>query len=318
MKPPASLPGRPSVAQDLEINNFPAWLTDGSVFLAWLIGLFLIVWTVIKGGGDQGSARIKFAGLDLDVGGRSIFQVLLGAVLIVLPLILTNVVKAQVVPQQVVKTVDEIKDPDHTGFTFVRDLSVLDLRGSTGQPLLKHLGFLTQGRTNPASLINTMVIRKNKPLDTISFTYATSGSLRARCLTHQCDERRAMQLDEHASGILKETWELTAKITEVPVGQEFTLITEVTYWNAFDGSSKQWFATYANAQSENESLAIALLFPDGKAFSRYDPFQYPHGSPQAQPAQGNMRLVPGVANNTLYWEIFQSQSNYTYEIHWEY
>jgi len=299
--------------------SLPAWLTNGAFLLAWGMGIFLVVWTAIKGGGNEGRAKIKLMGLDLDVSGRAIVQVLLGATLIVLPVILSNVVKAQVVPQQPgVRTVDKIGDPDHSGFVFLRDISVLDLRGSTAQPVLKHLNFLTQAKTNPATLVNTMVIRKAKTVDTISFTYATSGKLSARCLTHVCELRRAVQPDRHASGVLTETWELTARITDVQVGQEFTLITEVTYWDAFDGSAKQWYATYANAQSENENLAIVLLLPENKGFSRYDKYQYPHGSQQPQPAQGNMREIQGEGNRTLYWEIFQAQSNDTYEIHWEY
>src|SRR5262249_55498572 len=133
-----------------------------------------------------------------------------------------------------------------------------------------------------------------------------------------CELRRAVQPDRHTSGVLTETWELTARITDVQVGQDFTLITEVTYWDAFDGSAKQWYATYANAQTENENLAIVLLLPENKGFSRYDKYQYPHGSQQPQPAQGNMREIQGEGNHTLYWEIFQAQSNDTYEIHWEY
>jgi hypothetical protein len=297
-------------------NNLPDWLTNGAFLLGWLLGIFLIVWTVIKGGGSEGEAKIKLFGLDLHVTGRAVVQVVLGAVLIVLPLIIANVVRAQVVPPQPsVTTVDRISDPDHSAFVFLHDVSVLDLRGSTAHPLLKHIN---KTKTNPATLINTMLIRKTKAADTISFTYATSGTLSARCLTHTCELRRAVQSDQHASGDLTETWELTAKITDVAPGQEFTLITEVTYWNAFDSAAKQWFATYANSQSEPEDLSMVLLFPENKPFTRYDLYQYAHGSTQRQTATGNTRVIPGAGHLALYWEIFQAQSNDTYEAHWDY
>src|SRR5262249_22907360 len=147
---------RTDTLPEVVMHDIPTWLTNGAFLLAWLLGIFLIVWTVIKGGGSDGHAKVKIFGADLDLSGRAIIQLVLGASLIILPLLVANVVKAQVVPPHPVQTVDHIPDPNHQGFTFLHDISVLDLRGSQAQPLLKHLNFVTRAKTNPATLVNTM------------------------------------------------------------------------------------------------------------------------------------------------------------------
>src|SRR5712664_1392014 len=127
----------------------PTWLTNGAYILGWLLGLFTIFWTVMRGSSGTGSAKIKVFKTDIELQGQSVFQIFLGAVLIVLPVIVGNMSKAQVVPiPSNVPTVDRIDDPKYTAFTFIRDISVLDLRASVSQPILKFIPFIDRGRTN--------------------------------------------------------------------------------------------------------------------------------------------------------------------------
>lgn len=197
-------------------------------------------------------------------------------------------------------------------------MSVLDLRGSLSQRLLKWIPFLADGKTDPAILMNLKLVQKVNPADSISFTYATSGKIAARCLTQRCTFKRAESVDQHEAGKLKQTWELTANVQDVPVGEEFAVAVEVTYWNAFDTPEKQWYATYANGQAQPEDVSVLLLLPQNRPFSSYKLLAYPHGSDKGAPFQGNARIVPGDGNLSFYWEVFSARPNEAYEIHWTY
>ena len=142
------------------------------------------------------------------------------------------------------------------------------------------------------------------------------GKLAARCLTQRCTIRRAVSADQHAQGKLTETWELTADVREFAVGQEFPMLVEVTYWNAFDTTEKQWYSTYSNSQKEPENVSVLLLFPENKPFRDSTRLAYPHGSKSGQPFQGNERVITGDANQSLYWEVFSAQQNEAYEVRW--
>lgn len=298
-----------------------AWLTNGAFLLAWAAGIFIIFWTLVKDIPNETgtSADINILGTKISIKGRTAFQIFLGASLLILPVFVANVVHAQVTPEPTsVQTVDRIADPDHQAFIFLRDLSILDLRGSLAQKYLTWIPFWKKGKTDPAILMNSMLIKKISSADTIAFTYATSGKLAARCLTQKCTIRRATMADQHAAGKLTETWELTADVRDFSVGQEFSMLVEVTYWDAFDTAAKQWYSTYSNSQDEPENISVLLLFPENKPFRDTTRLAYPHGSNTGAAFQGNERVIPGDGNRSLYWEVFSAQQNEAYEVRWSF
>lgn len=298
----------------------PIWAVNTGFFLGFVAGIIVLVFTMGKPPiNDSGSGKLKLGKWEFQFNGRSIFQLFISALLITLPVLLTLTTKAHATvpaPHQY-QQVDSIPEPTYTAFTFLRDTSTLDLRGLEKSSLLTRMPWMSN-KTNPVNLINSMIIKKTSSADFISFTYATSGKLDVRCLTHQCTLRRAIETDEHQTGVLKETWEVTANVSHVPIGSEFELIVEATYWNAFDTPEKQWYATYPNRQFEAETVSTLILFPEHKPFAGYTTLAYPHGSSMGQLFSGGSRIVPAPDKLSLYWEIPDAQGNDTYELHWQF
>lgn len=298
----------------------PVWAVNTGFLLGFFVGIVVLGVTLFKPPvNDSGSGKIKIGKWEFQFTGRAIFQLLVGFTLIMLPVLLSATAKAHpVVPATTpYQQVDSIPDPSHTGFVFIRDTSILDLRGLAKSSILVRMPWLSQ-KSNPVNLLNTMTIKKTADTNFISFTYGTSGKLDLRCLTYKCTFRRAIQPDQHQQGVLNETWEITADVSKVPKGSEFQLIVEATYWNAFDAPEKQWYATYPNAQSESETLATLVLFPENKPFSAYDTLAYHHGSTTGEPFVGDSHIAAAPDRLSLYWEIPNSQGNETYELHWKF
>lgn len=298
----------------------PNWALNTAFFLGFGAGLGVLASTLLRPPvNDSDSGKLKFGKWEFQFNGRAIFQLLVGCILIMFPVLLSATVKSHVtVPEpQHVETVDRIPDPNYSAFIFLRDESILDLRGLAKSSLLARMPWLSQ-KSNPVNLLNAMRIRKTAQEDLISFTYATSGKLDIRCLTHRCTLRRAIEADQHGTGELKETWEVTANVANVPVGDEFELIVEATYWNAFDTPEKQWYATYPNRQSQPETVSTLVLFPERKPFAEYETLAYPHGSNSSQLFIGASRIVPAPDKLSLYWEIPNAEGNDTYELHWKF
>jgi hypothetical protein len=263
---------------------------------------------------------VTFGKWEFQFNGRAIFQLAMGAAFIFFPALLASAASqpTAITPSpRDYQTVDTIPEPSYTAFTFIRDTSILDLREEEKAAFWRFLPFVTS-KSHPATLTNIMTIRKTAAADTISFTYGTSGTLDVRCLTHRCRLRRAVTADEHPSATLTDTWELTANVAGIPVGGVFEMVVEATYWQAFNGSDKQWFATYPNTQKEDESVAVLLLFPHGKPFTSYSIWSHPHGSKDRQRFAGTSTVVPGPDDLSLYWDVPAAQGTDTLEIHWEY
>jgi len=298
----------------------PGWAINTGFVLGFLAGLSVLLWTLLwPPVNDSGSGKIKIGKWEFQFTGRAIFQLFLAALLITFPVLLSaasSPASTAPAPRSYEK-VDRIPDPSYAAFRFLRDTSILDLRGAGRSSLISRIPIVNE-KSNPANLTNTMRIKKIAQADVISFTYATSGTLDVRCLTRKYTLKVATEKDKHEKGELSQTWEVTVDVSDVAVGEEFEIIVEVTYWNAFDTPGKQWYATYANQQTEPETLATLLLFPSNKPFDAYSLLAYPHGSTQGQPFSGVSKIVAGMDRLNLYWEIPNAQGNDTYEIHWKF
>lgn len=297
--------------------SVPPVLTNLALICACAIGLTTVIWTLVKPPeANQEGADITRGKTSLRLRGRAVFQMFLGAALVLSPILASNTVRAAIASTPSFIDVDTIPDPKYESFVFVRDTSILDLRGSRAQPLLAWIPVLGR-KTNPANLINTMLIRKISAADTISFKYATSGSLDIRCLTQNCTIRRAVTHPQTPASEVSEAWELTANVKSVPLGTEFEMVVEVTYWKAFDTPAKQWYETYSNNQTEPEVLATLLIFPDGTPFKSFDLMQSDTNG-ALRPYAGQSTVMPGADNQTLYWEIPSAGPNEVVRVNWSY
>jgi hypothetical protein len=306
----------------MTLDFLPSWLIFASFGLSMLVGLILIALAQLHrpANADPGPLmELNLLGGSLKAT-RVLMQAAFGILLLVMPVIFVYAMGSRTpvtvsvapAPKQVT-TVPQITDPSYEGFIFKRDVSVLDLRGSRDIPRNKQTE-----RYSPVTLVNNMLVTKTRPERSIRFTYATSGvALSPRCLTHPYELKKAMKPDVHGERQLREVWEIEIDVADIPIGEEFLLSTEVTYWNAFEAPEQRNYATYANDQSEPEEVAMILLFPEDKTFKKYSLFAYHHDSPDAQPFQGTPKVTVGKDNSTLYWRVPKAQPGYAYEIHWE-
>jgi uncharacterized protein (DUF2249 family) len=221
-------------------------------------------------------------------------------------------------PPTSVQQVRSIPDPTYESFRFVRDVSLLDLRAVTTAPWYTSLPgwqlINSNQRIKPAVLKNYMVVRKVAPANEIHLTYGTSGRLDVRCLTHQAQLRRAVDMSgEKAAG---ETWEVIADVSTVPVGQEFEITVEATFWNGFRGEQGDDYTTYGHKQTEPEEISVMLLFPDGKPFKNIAVTEYGPESTTGNPFQGQARYWPGPQNQTYYWSTMSQRPEWYYKLSW--
>jgi hypothetical protein len=108
-------------------------------------------------------------------------------------------------------------------------------------------------RIKPAILKNYMIVKKVDTASFIHLTYGTSGKLNVRCPTHQATFR---EFERITDGKLTETWEIIADVSTIPIGQEFEIVVEATYWNAFSGKDGDDYTTYGHDQTEPENISI--------------------------------------------------------------
>jgi hypothetical protein len=270
-------------------------------FIALMVLGVYVVAKVIAHPPRGGESEFSLLGSQVKVKGPAwLIMLVVGALMVGSPLIAAASQQSSITPFEPTKPADRVKkvpEPNYTSFTFANDLSVLDLRRSFEQPWYTRLpGFSrwrgTHVRIRPAILTNTMVVKKIAPADFIYIKYSTTGALDLRCLTHPYTTQLSEKSDEG---------QVIADVRSVGVGEEFTIITEVTYWNAFRGAAGDDFTTYThNQQNTQESIALAIIFPDDQPFKSMQILeQPPQASTMRLASSGTPWQSPG--NETFYW-----------------
>lgn len=263
-----------------------------------------IVYKAIKSPPKGGESQISAFDSKLVLKGPAwLIMIAVGAIVAATPVIAAIVQRGAAAPfslPEVAQVVGQIDEPEYRSFLFLRDASYLDLRSSQSQPWFTRLpgwGRLTgrHTRIRPATLVNYMLIKKVAGAEVIHMKYSTSGTLDMRCLTHPCTFRKAYEHDH-------EVGEITADVRDVQVNEEFTLITEVTYWNAFSGTEGDDYSTYTHNQTlQPEEISVIITFPELQRFRAVDVLETPPGAEQPRPVQGPARSIPANDGGTYYW-----------------
>jgi len=154
-----------------------------------------------------------------------------------------------------------------------------------------------------------------QPAQQLSFQFATTGvGLDPRCLTHHYSLKKAVEPDVHGDRRLGENWEVQVDVSDVPLNEEFLVINEITYWNAFRGEDQDWAAI--KAEKDTREIALLLLFPQDKPYKSYELYAYPHGSGKQKLFAGESTIFPSKNHMTLFWKVNNPKTDYTYEIVW--
>lgn len=289
-----------------------------------IVGVVLISITLKRSIRESGPLmELELLGAKLKVS-RPLMLIAFGGILIGMPsyfVFTTNgptpVVGAaalQVVPQppdSAVKRVDHLPPPNYEALVFLKDIRVVDLRARRTIPeSMKNKPF------SPATLTRYTLVRKTKQMDKIRFQFATTGvGISPRCLTHPFKLYTVIKPDIHGGRKLKKNYEVEVDVSAVPVGQEFLIIIEATYWNGFRGEESEWASIKAQNTS-TEEIGLLVLFPEGKPYKHYNLLFYPHGSDEKRVFRGESVLFPSETQQTLYWKIPNPLADYAYELDW--
>jgi len=280
--------------------SVPTTLLDVCLFVLMTLGLYVVI-KVISKPPKGGESELTLLGSQVKVKGPAwLVMLLLGALMTAAPVIAAAAQHSSETPFETptpATTLQRIPDPTYTSFEFLEDQSVLDLRGSFDQPWYTRLpGWKqlrgTHVRIRPATLMNTMRVKKVAKADWLYIKYSTSGTLAARCLTQPYN----IQITPTGDNV-----QVIADVRSVKIGEVFTIATEVTYWNAFRGSDGDDFTTYTHNQTDvSEAISLAIIFPDERHFNAVRMLEQPPGSSAERTATiGTSWPSPG--NQTYYW-----------------
>jgi hypothetical protein len=215
-------------------------------------------------------------------------------------------------PATNVKQVQDLpEDPDDTDFETLRDVSVFDLRG------WKRLAPNEQNpRSSPANYINYLHVKKIRPAKLYKAHYHTSGSgIDLRCMTHSFEILEKQKPEQHAKDGGHE-YEMDVNVEDMPVGKEFLVVIEATYWNSFQGLAGDDASTYTDTDiHQMQELSLFVLLPDTKPFKEVDRLAGPTGS-EKQGFRDEEKFYQDKDHRFFYWDIIKRQPNYHYQAKW--
>ena len=110
--------------------------------------------------------------------------------------------------------------------------------------------------------------------------------------------------------------QVTADVSSVPLGSEFTLIVQATYWNAFSGVDGDDFSTYTHDQTDQpEAISMVVIFPSGKPFRSMTTLEQSPGQSDLHAFQSQGLSGPG--NLSYYWSTTnKNPGRWFYKFQW--
>jgi hypothetical protein len=221
----------------------------------------------------------------------------------------------QVVPPPSPKDYTEVKslpEPTYNGFTFKKDLRIIDLRSRIPVPKDKK-----EEKISPVTWTRFTVMTKDRedvtPLD---FEFGTTGILYPRCLTHEYKLFKSLETHYHGEVSLKNTWHIRVDLSEEQTGEyPFLLINEATYYNAFGGEESEWASITAQRGAKTELIGMVILFPEDKPFKTYDLYEYKHGQKKKR-IRRPTTIIPSDNGLVFVWKIPNPKPGYAYQLEW--
>ncbi len=293
------------------------------LLLLILLGAFLFIYAIFGFSKRNSQSRIKLPFIKTEIQGPAwMVCIVIGAILVGSPILLAAFQKPSNVtippPPTSVQQVLDIPEPGYKSFRFIRDISLLDLRAVEVAPWYTQIPgwnlIYKRPRMKPAILKNYMVIRKVDTATYIHIVYSTSGKLDVRCPTHRSFLRHAEEISDTSKPV--DVWEVIADVSAVPVGEEFELTVEATYWNGFSGKDGDDYTTYGHAQTEAEQISIIAFFPEDKPFKNIGVTEIPPDGSTGGGVQGQGRTWAGASNQTYYWTVVSTRPRWFYKLAW--
>ncbi|MGB0065696.1 MAG: hypothetical protein WBP85_14735 [Terracidiphilus sp.] len=304
--------------------TIPGPLITLCFLLMMVFGAFLVLYSVLRLAHYRPlePSEVSLPWLKLELKGPAwLVLMLLGAVMMATPIIAAALQEPASVtlPPASVQHVQQINHTDNPAFEVVRDVSLLDLRESqTASWYSRLLTWLhirsNKQRIQPSVLKKYLIVRKLAPADNFQMAFATSGLLDVHCVTHSATYQNSKTIE---GSQVTDGWNVIADVSTVPVGTEFEIAVEATYWNAFNGDGGDDFTTHARKQDAPEDISIFLLFPQDKPMKNIAVTEYSPDGGTESPFQGSMREWRGPAGQSYYWTTTNLRPGYYYKFTWK-
>lgn len=159
----------------------------------------------------------------------------------------------------------EIPASELKGRPFLSEetVKILDMRNQKPMPAAERHTV----PTNRVVLIDHYRLKKIGEEAQIKFPYATGGyGMEGCCISHSQTQKWFDKTDEPTEAgedkHLRKQYEIQLDVKGVAKGEVLYVHNAVTYINAFEGETKDWFHTHVNIPTR--SLTIILLFPQAQ------------------------------------------------------
>ncbi len=304
--------------------SIPGSLVTFCFLLMMVLGAFLALYSLLRLARFRQlePSEVSLPWLKIQLKGPAwLVLILIGTVMLASPIIAAALQQPDNVtmPPATVQHVQKINNTDNPAFLVVRDVSLLDLRDSAAASwyskllIWLHLSNRKQ-RVRPSELKKYLVVRKLAPADTYQMPFATTGLLDVRCVTHNAIYQNSKTIEGSTE---TDGWNVIADVSTVPVGSDFEIAVEATYWNALNGEAGDDFTTHARKQQEPEEVSAFLLFPQDKPMKDIYVTEYPPDGGSGNRFQGMLREWRGAEGQSYYWTTTNLRPGYYYKFTWK-
>lgn len=219
-------------------------------------------------------------------------------------------------PDSSTEKVDDMPTPDLSAFTIIEKKLIWDVRNWKPAQSNK-IG--EEG--SPLTLLTELVIRKDE--DAIAFVESpkTSGTdlfIRSRS-PFPC-RFFAIKNPKIVGDIHMMETQAHHDVSSVPVGQQFSLVSELTYWNSMQTKADLWVGLIGLEGMRNASNLVIL--PEGKPWTRYwataavkeskvriEPINYDK--------ENYFFIADEKSRRWIYWEVLNPEPDYVYQLRWD-
>lgn len=199
--------------------------------------------------------------------------------------------------------------PDYAGFDILTDERTWDLRG--WQDLSVQAGLKM---TSYVIMTRTCRVLKASEAHEIRFEGRTDGEeLFLRSPSHLASSRELVQTQPSFVGARRtKVRQLAIDVSDVPVGTEFTVRIEATYWDSLQDPKDRWIGAVGYPRSDR--IRMIVLLPENMPLKRYKLQQAPSNREPPAAFDGPIRVIQSEDGLSHMWDIPNPSGGFVYSM----
>ena len=206
---------------------------------------------------------------------------------------------------------ERLSEPSYEGLHFTKDIRIIDLRSRLPIPPDKMDEEYSVSTWTRYTLMHKLVPQ----LEFVDFEFATTGvDVHARSLTHPAEIRKITGSHFHGDRELDVTYQIRTDISDIEVNEEFLVINEASYFNAFSGETSEWASL--SVSEVTEEIGMIVLLPEDKPIKTYQLYSYPHDSRARTEFRDPSVHFVSPNQQVLVWKVENPEVGLAYEIEW--